>query len=136
MRSIISTILISCFLLSSAFAADATHNVARVYFKNLKDGEIVTSPLKVEMGVEGMEIAPAGEVKAGQGHHHIIVDGGPIAKGTVVPADATHLHFGKGQTETSLELTPGKHTLTLQLADGLHQSYGEELSATLHVVVR
>ena len=60
----------------------------------------------------------------GTGHHHLIVDGKAVPKGSVVPADATHMHFGKGQTETTLKLPPGKHTLTLQFADGAHQSYG------------
>ena len=54
----------------------------------------------------------------------------------MVPADATHLHFGKGQTETMLKLTPGKHTLTLQFADGAHQSYGPDLSSTITVEVK
>ena len=72
----------------------------------------------------------------GTGHHHLIIDGHPVEAGKAVPADATHLHFGKGQTETTLKLAPGPHTLTLQFADGLHQSYGPEMSATITVTVK
>ncbi len=52
-----------------------------------------------------------------------------------MPTDSTHIHFGKGQTNTDLELNPGMHTLTLQFADGLHQSYGEKMSATIEIEV-
>ncbi len=127
--------LVSLALLVS-FASPAFANSPTVSLKNLNDGDVVPSPLKVEMLAEGIAVAPAGEVKEGQGHHHIIVDGAPIAAGQVIPVDATHLHFGKAQTETSVELPPGKHTLTLQFADGAHRSYGPELSATVSVVVR
>lgn len=107
----------------------------KVFFANLKDGDKVTSPVKVEMGVEGMEIEPAAELNVGKGHHHIVVDGTFIEKGSAVPADATHIHYGKGQTETELELEKGTHTLTLQLADGYHQSYGEKWSTTITIEV-
>lgn len=108
----------------------------RVYFVSPKDGQTVTSPFQVEMGVEGMEVEPAGEVNEGFGHHHLIINGSYVPKGQVVPTDATHIHFGDGQTVTDdIELPPGKHTLTLQFADGVHVSYGEPLSATIEVDV-
>lgn len=110
---------------------------AKVYFVNLKDGQTVTSPFKVEMGVSGMSVDSAGVVKAGSGHHHILIDAGDsMAKGTTIPSDSNHLHFGNAQTETELNLTPGKHTLTLQFADGLHRSYGSQLSASITVDVK
>lgn len=107
-----------------------------VYFENLEDGQEVGTSVLVKMGVKGMEIKPAGEVSKGTGHHHIIIDGQPVKKGEVVPADKTHIHFGKGQTETTLELEPGEHTLTLQFANGLHQSYGPEWSKTITIIVK
>jgi hypothetical protein len=112
--------------------------VLRVYFKNLKDGDTISKEQKVVFGVEGMKIRPAGEDATDKksGHHHLIIDGGFVPQGQVIPADATHLHFGKGQTETMLKLTPGPHTLTLQFADGAHRSYGESMSATIHVTVK
>jgi hypothetical protein len=107
----------------------------KVFFVNLEDGAEINSPVTVQMGVEGMELEPAGAIKENYGHHHIIIDGSFIPVGQVVPADETHIHYGDGRSETDLELTPGEHTLTLQYADGVHQSYGEKMSATITVTV-
>ena len=110
---------------------------AKVLFKNLKEGATITSPYKVQMGTEVMRVDTAGPVVAGSGHHHLFIDAeDSLAAGTVVPKDSTHLHFGKGQTETEVKLSPGKHKLTLQFADGLHRSYGSKLSNTIMVNVK
>jgi Domain of unknown function (DUF4399) len=109
---------------------------AHVFFENLEDGAVVSSPVKVVMGAEGITVQPAGEAVEGFGHHHIIINEGPTEYGTVVGADATHIHFGKGQTETELELEPGTYTITLQFADGLHRSYGEKVSTTISIEVQ
>jgi hypothetical protein len=107
-----------------------------VFFVEPANGATVTSPVKIVMGVNGMTVKKAGELMKGTGHHHVIVNQGHIAAGTVVPADAKHIHFGGGQTETELTLPVGEHTLTLQFADGFHQSYGKALSSTIHVTVQ
>jgi len=107
----------------------------RVYFIAPQDGDSLQSPVVVEMGVEGMAIEPAGEVHEGMGHHHLIINGSYVEKGVVIPADSTHIHFGKGQTSDTLNLKPGDYSLTLQFADGLHQSYGEGWSSTIHITV-
>ena len=110
---------------------------AKVFFKNLKDMQTVTSPFKVEMGLTGMTLDTAGVVKEGTGHHHLLIDAGDsIPQGQVVPKDSTHLHFGKAQSETELTLAPGMHTLTLQFADGIHRSYGSQMAATIMVTVK
>jgi hypothetical protein len=110
---------------------------ARVYFKNLKDGETVTSPVKVEMGLEGLKLDTAGAIVAGSGHHHLLIDAGDsIPAGQVVPKDSTHLHFGKAQSTTEVKLAPGTHVLTLQFADGIHRSYGSQLATTIKVNVK
>jgi uncharacterized protein DUF4399 len=107
-----------------------------VYFIEPADGATVSQEFKVVMGLKGMTIKPAGEMIDNTGHHHLLIDEEPIAKGEVVPAGSpTHLHFGKGQTETTLTLEPGQHTLMLQFADGAHQSYGEKLRASITVNV-
>jgi Domain of unknown function (DUF4399) len=93
---------------------------AEVYFIAPKDGDTVTSPVTVRFGLKGMGIAPAGITFDGAGHHHLIVDAKTPALSTPIPADANHLHFGKGQTETTVELKPGKHTLQLVVGDQLH----------------
>lgn len=116
-------------------AVEAPPEGAAIKFVEPADGATVTSPVKVVMGVDGMQVQPAGALASGTGHHHIIVDGEAPAVGEVVPKDATHIHFGDGSTETSLELSPGEHTLTLQFADGMHRSYGPALSATIKVNV-
>lgn len=110
---------------------------AKVYFKNLKNGAAVTSPVKVEMGVDHMKIDTAGPVVAASGHYHIFIDAeDSLSSGAMVPKDSTHLHYGKGQTEAEVKLSPGKHKLTLQFADGLHRSYGSKLAATVSVNVK
>ena len=111
----------------------------KVFFKNLKDGQEVPAKFKVEMGVEGMSLRPAGQDATDKmtGHHHLIVNGGFIKAGEVIPANDTHLHFGKAQTETEIDLKkPGTYTLTLQLADGAHRSYGEKYSSSIKVIVK
>lgn len=121
---------------ATAGAAETPSAKESVYFVDLKDGATITPEHTVHFGVKGMKIGPAGKIVEGTGHHHLIIDGGPVKKGEVIPTDATHLHFGKGQTETALHLTPGAHTLTLQFADGAHKSYGADMSATVHVTVK
>ena len=108
---------------------------AKVFFKSPANGATVSSPVSIQMGVEGMKVVPAGPLKDGTGHHHIIVDAPAPKKGEVVPADKQHIHFGKGQTEATLELTPGKHTLRLQFANGAHFSYGPQLSSSIEITV-
>jgi hypothetical protein len=110
---------------------------ARIFFANLTDGQEISLPFQLQMGVEGMEVEQAGQVNYGRGHHHLIIDGSFMAPGTSVPFDGQHLHFGKGQTEMTLDsLSSGEHTLTLQFANGAHLSYGENLSATIKIKVK
>jgi hypothetical protein len=110
---------------------------AKVFFVNLKNGQKVKSPFKVQMGVSGIALDSAGVIKPASGHHHILIDNGDsLALGTVVPKDSTHLHFGNAQKETELKLTPGQHKLTLQYADGIHRSYGGKLASTVTVTVQ
>ena len=86
-----------------------------------KDGATVTSPVMVKFGLDGMEVAPAGTDKPDTGHHHLLVDRDEMpAMNQPLPSTDQLLHFGKGQTETKLELEPGKHTLQLLLADHRH----------------
>jgi hypothetical protein len=93
---------------------------AEVYIIAPKDGDTVSSPVNVKFGLKGMGVAPAGMAFENSGHHHLIIDSPTPPLDAPIPADATHVHFGKGQTETSIELKPGKHTLQLVLGDQLH----------------
>jgi hypothetical protein len=111
-------------------------NGTRVYFVSPKDGATVTSPVALKFGVDGYQVKPSGNIDALTGHHHLIIDGTATPEGEIVPADATHVHYGKGQTEASLKLSPGPHKLTLQFADGGHKSYGPGMSSTIHITVK
>jgi hypothetical protein len=110
---------------------------AKVYFGNLKDGQTVTSPLKVEMVAEAMHLDTAnGIIKPASGHHHILIDIDSIQTGEVIKKDSVHLHFGNAQTSGEIKLPPGKHSLTLQFADGMHRSYGSRLTSKITVNVK
>lgn len=101
---------------------------AEVYFVNLKDGDVVSSPVLVVFGLKGMGVAPAGTEKDNTGHHHLLVNRPPLGEGEEgadeliygLPADDNHIHFGGGQTETSLDLPAGTHTLQMVLGDLNH----------------
>jgi hypothetical protein len=120
-------------LLSVACAAA---HAAGVSFIEPEDGATVSNPVHVKFAVDGMKVAPAGDVIDGTGHHHLLIDGKPLPKGEVVPANDHSIHYGKGQTEAVVTLPPGDHTLTLQFADGAHRSYGPEMSQTITVHVK
>jgi len=112
---------------------------AHVSFVQPVDGATVGREFKVVMAVEGMEVQKAGDIVPGTGHHHLIIDQGEnsyIPLQATIVNDRSHLHFGKGQTETTLRLFPGNHTLTLQFANGHHKSYGRALSQTINVTVK
>lgn len=112
---------------------------ARVFFANLKDGQTVTSPVKIEMGVEAMQVDTAnGILKPASGHHHILVDmDSVITEKVIPPTDSVRIfHFGKAQTSGEVKLSPGKHTLTLQFADAMHRSYGSRLTSKITVEVK
>ena len=110
---------------------------ARVYFITPTAGETVTSPVVVRFGLYEMGVAPAGVVKAGTGHHHLIVDAELPPPDLPIPATDHYRHFGKGQTEVSLELTPGEHTLQLLLADHIHVPHDPPVvSARISITVK
>jgi len=94
---------------------------AKLYIVSPVDGAKVKSPVKVVFGLNGMGIAPAGIKFDNAGHHHLLIDTDlPKEIGMPLPVSEHVVHFGKGQTEASIELKPGKHTLQLLLGDHLH----------------
>lgn len=106
-------------------AADATARTpspsgAKVWLIEPKDGAVVKNPITVKFGVEGMKVIPAGTDEPNSGHHHLLVDTKLDDYGAPIPADDKHKHFGKAQTETTIELSPGKHTLQDVFADKNH----------------
>jgi hypothetical protein len=118
-----------CLATTPTFAGETPSGKdAKVYFIHLQDGAEVTSPVKVQFGLSGMGIAPAGVEFENTGHHHLLIDRPALGKGEEgadefnnnIISDEQHLHFGKGQTETSVKLAPGKHTLQIVLGDKDH----------------
>ena len=94
---------------------------AEVYLISPKDGAVVHNPVRVQFGLKGMGVAPAGVKYDNTGHHHLLIDtDAPADQSTPLPATDKVVHFGKGQTETTINLSPGKHTLQLLLADYQH----------------
>ncbi len=94
---------------------------AEVYIISPKDGATLKNPVVVQFGLRGMGIAPAGVAFDNTGHHHLLIDtDAPADMSVPLPATANIMHFGKGQTETQLTLSPGKHTLQLLFADLNH----------------
>lgn len=98
------------------------------------DGAEVASPVALTMAATGFVVEPAGEVRDGAGHLHVMVDVPCVEPGEVIPRDEAHVHFGDGQTGTSLDLEPGTHTLCLQAADGAHTALDLTDELTIEVV--
>jgi hypothetical protein len=120
---------LAIMLSSQAFAGDTpSADGAMVYFINLSDGDSVEAPFVVNFGLSGMGGAPAGTEKENTGHHHIFINRPPLGDGAAdaelmengVPTDDNHKHFGGGQTEVTLDLPAGTHTLQLVLGDEFH----------------
>ena len=92
-----------------------------------RNGDIVSSPVKVVFGLQNMTLAPAGDPAPNSGHHHLLVDVPAPDLGQPIPKDAQHLHFGQGQTEAEITLAPGPHTLQLLLGDSNHVAHNPPL---------
>ncbi len=115
--------------------AEIEEKEQKVFFKWPEDGSTVPSPVYIDMGVEGMLIEPAGIVKEGYGHHHILINQSYWPAGEVIPTSDSTLHYGKGQTDASIELEPGKYIISLQFADGVHASFGKKMSSSIEIIV-
>lgn len=121
---LITAMLFATFLSLSPSMGDdfqtASPPGAEVYFIMPLDGATISGPVTVKFGLRGMGVAPAGIEKNGTGHHHLIIDAPLPPTDENIPADENHIHFGGGQTEATIRLAPGKHTLQLLLGDQNH----------------
>lgn len=110
-----------------AFAAEPTPAPpnAYVYIGWPNDGQVVAAnkPIRVWFGLRNMGVAPKGVKFPNTGHHHLLIDTDPPGPGVEIPNDRNHLHFGAGETETTIELPPGKHTLQLVMGDDRHITF-------------
>ncbi len=132
MKHLLATVATLWTLALPAYAQDTPSNPdAKVYFANLQDGATVASPVTIVFGLSGMGVAPAGTEKDNTGHHHLLIDRPPLGLGedgadeltNGIPSDEHHMHFGGGQTEVTLELAPGSHSLQLVLGDLGHVAH-------------
>ena len=134
-----STLVIAYLFLAGCAAGKLSNEKPEnpgVFFITPENNATVNQEFKVVMGVKGMTIRPAGDMTENTGHHHLLINQPPITNGITIPNSPEHLHFGKGQMETIVKLTPGKHTLTLQFANGAHQSYGSKMRNSITVNVK
>jgi hypothetical protein len=125
MKSFMSRAALAGLLLGASMLASAATPApkgAEVFIVSPEDGATVGQEFKVKFGVEGgIALAKAGDMTANTGHHHLLIDVDNLpAAGAPIPTDANHMHFGMAQTETTLKLAPGKHTLQLIMGDYGH----------------
>ncbi|MEM7178584.1 MAG: DUF4399 domain-containing protein [Pseudomonadota bacterium] len=123
MRTLSIALMLAVGLGTTALAGETpAPEGAEVYFIDLEDGATLTNPVTLRFGLKGMGVAPAGTEKEKTGHHHLIInetiEGDELNE--PIPADDNHRHFGGGQTEVTLDLPPGTHTLQLVLGDWSH----------------
>ncbi len=140
--SLITPVLtMGILLMASGPQAHTPPADAKVYFVNLEDGAEVESPFKVEFGITGFGITPAGtkgKVRHKAGHHHLLIDieTSPDMD-QPIPNDSQHIHFDQGETEAVVELPPGRHTLQLLLGDEDHEPQDPPLiSKKITIIVK
>jgi len=133
-------LVLAAGLLASAYAQvpkTKSAEGAKVYFIEPRAGATVGQEFTVKFGLSGMGVAPAGVDAENTGHHHLLIDGATADMNAPIPADATHVHFGKGQTEAKIKLPPGQHTLQLLLGDKNHIPHDKPvLSEKITVTVK
>ena len=109
----------------------------KVYFINIKDGDVLKSPFLIQFGLWGKGVARAGVDVTNTGHHHLLINVDEVDYNLPIPSSDRHLHFGLGQTETNLELPSGKHSLQLVLGDKYHIPHKPPLmSEKIQIIVK
>ena len=122
---------------ATAATAATAKPAPEIYFHAPHDGDTVSTTLTVSFGLRNYGVAPAGVKMSNTGHFHVLIDAEAPAPGVVVPADAKHIHYGMGQIEATITLTPGTHTLRLVLADHEHRVISRDLvSKPIRVTAR
>ncbi len=136
-KLLLAATLLAGIALASDLPRSPAPTDAGVYILRPANGEIVSSPLRVIFGLQNMGVAPAGVQRENTGHHHLLIDTDLPALDQPIPADANHIHFGGGQTETVIELAPGEHSLQLLLGDALHIPHQPPvMSKKIQIIVR
>ena len=147
MRNFALSSILCVFVVASVVAEEAAKPAApqrakapagaQVFFAAPADGATVGQDVKVEFGAKNISVAPATNTAPGTGHHHLMIDQKELPPlDAPIPNDATHKHYGKGQTEDTIHLEPGDHTLQLDFADALHMQFDPPIVSqkiTVHV---
>ena len=127
---------VATLALVAGCASTAGGSAQKVSILEPANNATVGTTFMVKFGVKGLEVAPAGDIVANSGHHHLLINLDSMPAGESIPFTEKHMHFGKGQTEAEIKLAPGVYKLTAQFANGAHQSYGKPLSDTITVTVK
>ena len=137
MQSIFITLISAFFLVAgTSFADTITPEGAQAYIISPIDGEMITGPVTVVFGLKGMGVAPAGVDKPNTGHHHLLIDvANSPALDKPLPANANHKHLGGGQTEITVELSPGKHTLQLIMGNKNHIPHSPAVMSEITTII-
>jgi hypothetical protein len=138
MRASIFLFIVFLFAPIQSYTESYSDKNKRLFFITPSNGEEVTNPVTIRFGIVGMEIVPAGKDKPMSGHHHLLINVEKLPNmKSPIPADKNHLHFGKGQTETQLNLPSGRHTLQLLLGDYMHVPHEKPLiSDKIEIIVK
>jgi hypothetical protein len=122
MRNLLAAAALIATLFGGAARAATAPPNAYCYIGWPTDGQVLAAgkPFRVWFGLRNMGVAPKGVAFNNTGHHHLLIDTDLPPAGEQIPSDRNHLHFGAGETETMLELPPGKHTLQLLMGDENH----------------
>lgn len=122
---------------TAPMAREKAPHGAKVFIVSPKNGATVGQDVVVKFGAKGVLIKPAGDMTADSGHHHLLIDAKELPPlDAAIPNDATHKHYGKGQTEDTIHLEPGTHTLQLDLGDARHMQFDPPVVSkkiTIHV---
>ena len=133
MRTISAAVVVAALAGIPCLAAGPTPAPpnAYLYIGWPNDGQVVSAnkPIRVWFGLRNMGVAPKGVKYPHTGHHHLLIDTDAPAPGVEIPNDRNHLHFGAGETETTIELAPGKHTLQLVLGDDRHITFDPSIQS-------
>ena len=119
---------VAAFLPGTAFAQSSPPTPAPsdafLYIVYPRDGARLKGAFFCLFGLRNMGVTRAGDKAPNVGHHHLLIDADtPLRPGDTIPSDRYHVHFGAGQTETRLDLPPGRHTLQLALGDAEHRIF-------------
>jgi hypothetical protein len=129
--------LLTAALLAVSPLALSEADMPSAYIISPVDGATVDSPVVVVFGLKGFGVAPAGTVKEGTGHHHLIIDAPLPDLSQPIPANDNYRHFGGGQTQTSVDLAPGSHRLQILLGDHAHLPHEQPIySEVINITVR